>query len=284
MKLSIFYTNNCNIICEHCFLGEQNEKHRMSNSMLKNILIQSKELEISTISFTGGEPLLYWNDIHKVLQTVNLKNKKLTVSTNAFWANTGEAADNMCLNLCENHITQLEVSCDEYHTKYIPIQNTINLINSAKKFGLSVKIVMSVSNDLSYLSIYSKLIKHISPERIIIQRVALFGNAKQNSINTNIDLEKFKGVKCNQVLNPCITYSGNIYACCGPCIVLGTNNVLYLTNINKESLKSAVNSMLKNNIIRQIYEQGPYSLNTEYEVVCGSSMCEFCIDCNWKMA
>lgn len=284
MKLSIFFTNHCNINCEHCFLGEQRQKYKMSDEMLTRILIQAKELGIKTICFTGGEPLIYCDNICNAIKMFELKDIKFTVSTNAFWSDTIKNADRMCLKLHDSYIKQLEVSCDAYHIKYIPIQNIINLIEAAEKYCMTVKIIMSVSNDVSYLSIYSKLLKYTLPSNIIIQQVALFGNALKNSIDSNINIERFKKIKCDQILNPCITYSGDIYACCGPCIVLGKTSSLYLSNIDCESLAFAIKKMMSNRVIQKIYNNGPYSIaHAKTPKIC-SSLCEICLKTHWEMA
>ena len=273
MKLSIFYTNHCNINCDHCFLGKQVNRCVMNRKMLHNVLIQAKSLGINTVSFTGGEPFLYFNSIIKI-----------TISTNGYWANTIENTNKICKELSKSCVSQLEISCDEYHIKYIPLENILNIINIAQKYQILVKIIMSVSSDLSFLRLYSKLVKHIPSDKVIIQRVALFGNAKDNSIDCSIELNKFKDTKCEQILNPCITYSGDIFACCGPCVVLGKKNNLYLSNISENTLDFAINRMMSNNIIQKIAKDGPCSILSEFSNQKCSYLCEICMKTNWEMA
>lgn len=278
MKISIFYTNKCNINCEHCFLGNKGNYHRMSNHMLNDILNQCKQIGINTISFTGGEALLYWENINNVLRTVDLEGVKITFSTNAYWAVNSNKSDKFCEQLKEQGVSQLEVSCDEYHAKYIPFNNVINLIQSAKKFCIDIKIIMSVSNKLSYLGLYYKLLKYVTSKTIILQNVAQFGNAKDNNIDSFLENNKFQNVKCEQVMNPCITYTGDVYACCGPCVSLGTDNVLYISNLSNNDLASIIEQMKTNRTIISIYEQGPYCLKKDKRNNYCSSLCDFCME------
>lgn len=284
MKLSIFYTNKCSIKCDHCFIGEQKKIYRMSDDMLEYVLSQNRNLAFGVISFTGGEPLMYWEDIRKSIQNNKLENVKITISTNAYWADSKENSDKMCMDLLDNGISQVEVSCDEYHCKYIPMKNTINLINSAKEAGLNVKVIMSVSNDLAYLSIYSKLIRYVVAKDIVIQHVALFGNAAKNAIDSKVEFEKFVGVRCDQLLNPCVMYNGDIFACCGPGIIMGKSSNLYLGNIRTESIENIMNKMYGSAFIQQIATEGPASLANKGNKIDSSSLCEFCLQCDKKMA
>ena len=190
MKLSVFYTNDCNILCEHCFLGRITEKHFMRNELLKNVLSQAIECDIDVISFTGGEPLLYWDNISKELNVGLLNNIKLTISTNGFWARNEDSTKKMIEKLKSKNIKQIELSYDEYHAKFIPIENIYNIIDIAKIYNIVVKIIMSVSNEFSYLVLYSKLLKYICAENIIIQKVAKFGNANNNAISSFQDINQ----------------------------------------------------------------------------------------------
>lgn len=276
MKLSIFYTNKCNINCNHCFLGLQKEYYQMSSCMLKDILTQCKCAGFNRVAFTGGEPLIYWKDIEKVLTEVNLQDVNISFSTNAYWAKDLKTSDQICKQLKARGVTQIEASCDEYHIKYIPLRNLINLACSAEKAGIKCKIVMCVSNKINYISLYAKLRKYVLKENIILQNVGTFGNAKENNIKSDLKKEVFMSAKCAQVMNPCITYTGDVYACCGPCILAGKNNVMYISNFMKEDLASIVNNMKNNEIINKVSQCGPYFLRRD-EKEYYSSLCEFCL-------
>lgn len=278
MKLSVFYTNDCNILCEHCFLGRITEKHFMRNELLKNVLSQAIECDIDVISFTGGEPLLYWDNISKELNVGLLNNIKLTISTNGFWARNEDSTKKMMEKLKSKNIKQIELSYDEYHAKFIPIENIYNIIDIAKIYNIVVKIIMSVSNELSYLVLYSKLLKYICAENIIIQKVAKFGNANNNAISSFQDIKQCIGVRCEQIMNPCVTYTGDVFACCGPCVVSGTNNILYISNLNNERLDSIINKMLRDSKLRAIHKYGPsVLLKKDYIKKC-SSLCDICMN------
>lgn len=282
MKLSIFYTNKCNIACRHCFLGKQEKAFHMSDDLLVGILRQSKKIGISKISFSGGEPLLFWKNISMILERESTDGIKISFSTNAMWASSQQIANEMCKHMRVIGITQLEVSCDEYHQEFVPIQNVYNLIEAANKWDIQTKIVMSVTDDLRYLNLYANLLKHnLTPKQIITQRVAGYGNAKENSIDTPLDAEQFRNIKCGQIMNPCVTYNGDMYACCGPCVVSDQKNPLYVANLSKIDLASAIDAMRQSTRVSKIYTDGPGSLIECKKIKNCSSLCDLCLG-NYK--
>lgn len=95
-KLELFLTENCNLRCDYCFVKGKNPKDmpwevaRMSVDLLFRESRDSKEL---SIIFFGGEPLLSWDVMRKVIEySTNLANsmgKKMhySITTNGVLLN-----------------------------------------------------------------------------------------------------------------------------------------------------------------------------------------------------
>ncbi len=64
-QLVIQYTDACNATCPQCEMSVQNrfKRSRLGNDKVKKIIDASCEAGIKAISFTGGEPFLYFEDL-----------------------------------------------------------------------------------------------------------------------------------------------------------------------------------------------------------------------------
>ncbi|MEG2110393.1 MAG: radical SAM protein [Clostridium sp.] len=286
IKFTVFYTNICNIKCEHCFIGKQNNIDQMSKNLM-NIIVKSLEnIRVSTLAITGGEALLFWEDIKKVLP----RNKKIniSISTNGFWGTSIIKAEKLCKELKESGITQLEISTDEYHQKHIPFQNILNIVKVAKDVGLKVKIIICTeSNEYNFIHSkeYIKLYLMIKNHKdIIIQHIADRGNAKENCLNTKIDISLLNNQKCFQIMQPCINYKGDVFSCCGPHLVKENKSPFYFGNINEEKLENIVSKIMEDKRLISIKNKGPYDyiIDKKSNPINGmsvSSLCDICEMC-----
>lgn len=75
-------TMNCNFSCWYCY-ESHNKKSRISNDTIskiirhiENVHINNHKLKFIVISFFGGEPLLYFNQMEKILQKTEDVTKK----------------------------------------------------------------------------------------------------------------------------------------------------------------------------------------------------------------
>ena len=217
-------------------------------------------------------------NIERVLKSINFDNTKFTVSSNAYWACDISSTRKMLEKLHDMSFQQIEISYDEYHAKFIPFQNIVNVIEEAKQIGIDIKIVMSISNNYSYIPFYIKLCKLLPKRNIILQRVAWFGNARKNEIDSFISADSFVGKKCRQLFNPCINYRGDIFACCGPGVISESESLLYVSNLEEEDLTTALKKMMSNETLLKINENGPMILCTESSKQKKySSLCELCM-------
>ncbi len=88
-SLSIFLGGSCNLDCSYCFIDKENlRKIPLNIPLIKkgiNFFLRNPS-ENPVISFTGGEPLLYWSSLKKLIESVrkNQKGKEsiIIVSTN----------------------------------------------------------------------------------------------------------------------------------------------------------------------------------------------------------
>lgn len=279
MKVSLFYCNICNIACEHCFLDKSLPECRMEDDLFMKVLQEIYQVngDIGLISISGGEPMLFFDDIMRLIERCNI-NHELTfsISTNAFWATSKEISENICKRLIMSGVQRLEISYDKFHAKFIDINNIYNAVEACKKYGIVTYVVFSIANGYDYLPLYIKLNKFIDKKHVILQHVANYGNARLYGVNCMMPINIFEGKKCSQILNPCIDYDANFYACCGANI-LSQSSPMLVGNLKDSSFVTLVNKMKSSILYQQILNDGPLQLNQAYnsDKVC-SSLCELC--------
>lgn len=72
--LTVLFTEECPLRCRYCFLERDStygkyEKYKIEEikNSVSNFITELKENENGMIVFTGGEPLLYWNEIKTII-------------------------------------------------------------------------------------------------------------------------------------------------------------------------------------------------------------------------
>lgn len=280
MKVSIFYTNSCNINCKHCFINKALVPKQMSEQLFIKILqgICSYKKDINLICITGGEPILFLEDIINAIKT-NKFNQKLvfSISSNAYWASEIEKTNLICKKLLSANIRRLEISWDLFHKEFVDYSNIYNVVHSCRSLGIDLFLIMSIANGFDYLPLYINLKKILKEDKIILQHVANYGNAQNYRVDCSLPISMFINQKCNQILNPCIDYNGDFYACCGANI-LNCNSSMHVGNMFENSFDYLVNKMNNNRYYQDLLINGPLPssyMEDNYLKEC-SSLCELC--------
>ena len=173
-NITIELTNRCNEKCIHCFLGENKFKnsHYLDLESLKKIITQFVNMGGTSITFTGGEILIYPH-IKDVLEYSHSYGLGISLFSNLISLNQDHIDLFKKLNINDiqtslyshipathNKITNLKNSCEK----------TINSIKKLRKAGLPIRIACPV----------------MKANRNDIIGVIKF--CKQNSLDLNIDI------------------------------------------------------------------------------------------------
>ncbi|WP_027631561.1 radical SAM protein [Clostridium hydrogeniformans] len=282
-KITLFYTNICNLKCKHCFVSPLfNENQKMSNETFLKSLAFCKYNEIKKISISGGEPMLFWNDFKSLIKNFFInENIYFSICTNAYWAQNTTERLKILEDLKKHGVSRLEISTDSYHQEFISLDTITQCIVDAQNKGLDVIITICFENLLNEFNTIKKINKVISDSKNIrLKYVSNFGEAKNNCINTKPNLSLIEGYKCNQIGCPVITYTGNIYACCGPAFTLNNSN-FYLGNINKNLIDEINSTLYNNKKIESLKKHYLCNLVPNYKTLFNSnkinSTCELCL-------
>jgi len=269
-KITLIYTNICNISCRHCFWGKTTKPNRLSNVLMDSILSSCAENGIGSICISGGEPMLFFDEFKGIIEKHKSSFQTVGICSNGFWGDTQEKAEYYMASFKQIGMNLIELSYDVFHAEFISISAIINIINAAKRFEIEVQIIVcAIKNE--YLAIVGKLSRLIPLKNITIQHVGRFGNA----INITENLKIACNVKiCNQFLShPSIDYEGRVYYCCGAYVTEKENSNFLFERFNKSTLtKLAANDSLYQSFKNIWDENCKHADNYQ-------SLCEYCKAC-----
>lgn len=237
------YSTRCNIKCRHCVAaGERPVEQKMDPDLALDIIREMSACNINGISFTSGEPILFFDDICRAVNTCREEGIYSRVVTNGFWAKSKPDADKIVSRLISNGLDQLRISSSRWHQEFISRDNIMHATQSCKNNGLDYFV--------SFVTDFSK--KDDSHERFLRDNglnyfpepVIYFGRAGELN-RREISTDYFPNV-CQ--MNPYLTPDLNMHACCDGSGSFSETNFLFLGNLRNDSIE-AIFQKKENNIL-----------------------------------
>lgn len=150
-QIYFYLTEGCDLRCRHCWI---NPKYQAGASiypsldikLFQHIITQAKELGLTAVKLTGGEPLLHPH-IHKILDIVRSEDLRLVIETNGMRC-TPEIADK--ITACKNPFVSvsLDGATPDVHEwiRGVPgsFKKSLNGIKNLVNAGLKPQIIMTV--------------------------------------------------------------------------------------------------------------------------------------------
>ena len=232
-KIAFGYSTKCNIRCGHCVATKDLAAgKKMDHDRAKEILVEMARAGVGGISFSAGEPLLYFDEIAKLVKLCRQLGIYTRIVTNSFWAKTATAADNLVSELKENGLCQLRLSFSRWHQQHVNRSHVLNAARSCHKIGLPYFISFVTDFSKADDSFEQFLRRHdltFFPEPVIYAgRAASF---KRRRILTD-----YQANSCD--MNPYLTPDLDMIACCDAGNHFSETNFFYLGNLNDTSLES----------------------------------------------
>jgi radical SAM protein with 4Fe4S-binding SPASM domain len=191
-------TESCNLNCLHCYNNSSSKRIKSWDiNSLKEFVKELARNDVSTLTLSGGEPLLY-KDIWDLLAFISEEtNLKLTINTN------GILLDEICIKkLLQYGVRDMQISLDgmktnhDYIRGYGSFHRTINSIKKAIYNNIGVKIGYTINsvnkNDLEEITAYSKSlgVKSIAVYRFVPTSI--------RDINKELDLSAVELMKISK--------------------------------------------------------------------------------------
>lgn len=218
--LVLNYTMKCALACDFCCYGcNPNRKEKMPFELAERLIREAAQLStFSSVGFTGGEPLLYAEeicDLSDILAEVKLP---FTIATAAHWATDKQYAKNLLEYLKHRGLIRLNISHDPSHMKFVEKSTVMNAIHAASELGIATYVIGTFDNTSDSLESFLPEALHLPKVSLLTKYVAKVGMAKkwditQQKYGLTLDTED---LCCYRRINHDIVvwYDGSVYPCC----------------------------------------------------------------------
>ena len=250
-KIAFGYSNRCNIKCAHCVaVGDVPENKKMELAQAKTIIRDLAGAGVSGISFTAGEPLLYFDDMLELVKLCYELKIYTRIVTNSYWAKTMESAAKSLELLSQCGLSQIRLSYSRWHQQNVPAQNVLNAALSAQLSGVDY-FVSFVTDFTETDDVYERFLRENNlkffPEPVIYSgRAESFGREK---IFTD-----YQANCC--AMNPYLAPDLNMYACCDAGSHFNTTNFFLLGNLEDHSVETLFEKSENNPLFNCIRSMG----------------------------
>lgn len=308
-ELAIATTDHCQARCAHCLMksGPEREEVLTVREMWRVIEYLVEHNGLRLVVFTGGESTFLGEDLLEIIARCVGNGIGTRLVTNACWAKDVESANNNIKAWREVGLDELNISTDDFHRVWIPLDWVRNAWNSAKGVGFKSVVIgvcygprSKVTPD--YLQevleehiplIYDSEGNRMTPGRASDGTLYAISNTPISRIGRASRLrdDYFSRRNSGAVLGPCggvlrpmtMLANGDIGMCCGinaeSNLVLasretarGTFDVLPgIIAPERELLLSAITTLGPAYLYGLVTQTSPHDIETSF-----NSMCELC--------
>ncbi|MDH4318579.1 MAG: radical SAM protein [Desulfobulbaceae bacterium] len=231
-KIAFGYSTRCNLRCGHCVAaGEAPNPAKMELSRALEIIREMAAVGVGGISFTAGEPMLYFEDMLELLDQCRELGIYTRLVTNSFWAITSEVAEQKIARLLESGLCQLRLSYSRWHQQHVPPSNILNAAKASQKRGLAYFISFVTdfsSQDDEYENFLRSNDLKFFPEPLI------FSGRADNLDRTPIFTD-YQDNRCS--MNPYLAPDLNMYGCCDAGSHFTNTNFFLLGNLAEQTIE-----------------------------------------------
>jgi hypothetical protein len=260
--IGLLYTRTCPLSCRHCIIESSPKASGKMTPSIASEYIKVIPSYSDQLCFTGGEPLLYYNEIVPLIRQGKELGLGVSLVTGAGWVSLAkpQIARDRITALKDAGLDSLLVSWDSYHEEFSPPENALLVLSIAKDIGLPVQVrgVMSSTGPLPRIEqklvnidvVYQKTnIVRLGSAAALPEEHFTFGDAPPPTGG------------CGTIFQPVIEPDGHVYACCGPSrSSRSATSPLILGNTNDESLDSIFHRAVRDPILEAIGTIGPHAL------------------------
>jgi organic radical activating enzyme len=250
-NIAFGYSTRCNIRCAHCVAaGEVPVESKMGLEKAKEIILEMAGAGVTGISFTAGEPFIYFDDLLELVNLCRNLNIYTRIVTNSFWAKTTKETENRLGMLKENGLSQLRMSYSKWHQAHVPRHNVLNAARGCNSIGIDYFISFvtdfSEEDDEYEQFLQDNKLKYF-PEPVIYAGRA--DSLERGKISTD-----YQENCC--AMNPYLAPDLNMYACCDAGSHFTRTNFFMLGNLANSSIDQLITESETNPLYNCIRSMG----------------------------
>ncbi len=250
-NIAFGYSTTCNIRCALCVAAEETPTiQKMELAKAKEIIRDMALAGVTGVSFTAGEPFIFYDDLLELVGLCREKNMYTRIVTNSFWAKTPERTEQLLGKLKECGLSQLRLSYSRWHQQHVPRHNVLHAAQGCMQAGIDyfVSFVTDFSEEDDANEDYLREHKlKFFPEPVIyagradtFARKTLFTDYQEN--------------RC--AMNPYLAPDLSMYACCDAGSHFNATNFFLLGNLQDHSLDELLSKSETNPLYNCIRSQG----------------------------
>lgn len=274
-QIAFGYSTTCNVKCEHCVAaGMSTRNGKMALNRAKAVVRDIAHCNVTGISFTAGEPLLFFDDMTHLVRLCREKGIYTRIVTNGFWADTQELSDNIVSGLVRCGLSQLRISFSRWHQKQIDRENIVTAASSCQKYGLDYFI--SFVTDFSKQDDSLEQFLRDNHLKFFPEPVIYFGRAGE--FNRSSIFTDFQPNFCS--MDTYLSPELDVFACCDAGNRFTRTDFFLLGNLKDHSIDTLFKKKEKNILFHLIKTMGLTSI-ASYAGVKASEIvkyrkCELC--------
>lgn len=266
--LILNYTLACALACDFCCYGcHPNRAEKMPVTLAINLVEQAADLGVfSSVGFTGGEPMLFLDELLEIGDVLRKRGLPFTIATAAHWATSPAEARRIIALLAERGLCRLNLSSDQSHEKFVAAENVTHAALAAHEYGIPVIVTGVFYSTEDKLEQRMPLLADREDILLLNKCVNKVGRANkadvtQERFGLQLGLENYRCYR-KQYHDVVVFYDGKTYPCCStfnratPGIMVG--------NAMQESLKTLWERIDDSEMLRVMKREGFAHL---YEII-----------------
>lgn len=266
-------TYNCNARCSHCECGPK-ERDRLSLDEMKRLMDESLALgTVGQVVFSGGEPTLLGEDLFEVIAYASQRKVLTRVVTNGFWGKSAAAAAAFVDRLMSAGLSEINISVDDLHQKYVPFWRVKNAFLACYERELPCLLAHKQNRDSVITKAYLEAelgveLIHFNPgrsysreeSRRLISTGAIIPITREAELaDANQMLSSNWRANCSSVLRDVIVGAkGNFLPCCG--IIAKGLPELTRHDLRHHHLIDAIDDANRDLILNWLALEGPWAI------------------------
>ncbi len=230
-QIAFGYSTRCNIRCGHCVAADGSPgTDKMDFVRATEIIEEMADARVTGVSFTAGEPLLFFQDLCGLIQVSRQHRIYTRVVTNGLWAKTPEQAGKIVSLLIASGLSQLRISTSRWHQEHVSRSNIVHAASECVKQGLDYFV--SFVTDFSETDDAMEQFLQENHLRYFPEPVIFFGRADQ--FDRKRILTDYYHNMCP--MNAYVSPSQDMFACCDAGNRFSETGFLHLGNLKDASV------------------------------------------------
>lgn len=220
--LVLSYTMACPLRCDFCCYACHSGRtsQTMPLDMALRVVEEAAALGsvFSNVGFTGGEPLLYVDEVAAVAERAHSLGLTTTIATAAHWADSDAEADRIVAMLAARGLIRINISHDPSHAEWVPSANVARAAKAASRHGIDTYIIGTFADPGQHLADLLPELVGVPRVEFVEKYIAKVGRAaKQNITQATYGLDlNLEYLACYRRVyhDVVVWYDGKVYPCC----------------------------------------------------------------------